>query len=355
MLRVLFAIPGDLTTMTGGYAYDRKIIALLPHFGIEVETRRLAESFPFPNDNELHQAVSCIAKDRNGAIVMIDGLAFGAMPEAIVKAIGAPIVGLVHHPLAYESGLSETLQKTLHNSEQQALALADRVIATSRTTAKALEADFNVLSQKILVAEPGTERAPRASGSGAPNGRFDLLAVGAVVPRKAYDVLINALSEIADLNWHLRIVGAMDRAPDTMADLRAQIMRLHLEQRIEWIGECPPEQLEPLYQKADVFIMASHYEGFGMALTEAMAHGLPIISTTGGAAAETIEDSAALKIPPGDAKAMARALRQLILDPSQRLKLSDAAWAAAQRLTQWSDSARLIAEALHSLHQGQKA
>ena len=353
MLRVLFAIPGDLNTMTGGYAYDRRIIALLPCYGVEVEVRRLASSFPFPSAHDLQEASGSIARNRNGAIVMIDGLAFGAMPETIVKAIGGPIVALVHHPLAYEAGLNEDQQKTLHASEKQALALSDQIIATSPTTAKALVEDFLVPAHKILVAEPGTDRAMCAIGSGNSNGRIDLLAVGAVVPRKAYDVLIDALYENSDLNWHLRIVGAVDRAPETMAALRAQIARLHLNERIEWVGECPSDQLEPLYHKADLFIMASHYEGFGMALTEAMAHGLPIISTTGGAAAETIPDEAALKIPPGDVPAMASALRQLMLNSNIRARLAAAAWDAAGKLTQWSESAKLIADRLHALDQGQ--
>ena len=355
MTRLVFAIPGDLNTMTGGYGYDRRIIAALPQFGIEVETRRLADRFPFPTEADLTAAVASLTKDRGTAVVMIDGLAYGALPAACIKAIGAPIIGLVHHPLAYEAGLSEITQKVLHASEKTALSLAQHVIATSPTTGKALEDDFAVPANKITIAEPGTDLAQRAIGSGAPNGRVDLLAVGAVVPRKAYDVLIQALSEIADLNWHLRIVGAMDRAPDTVRELRDQISRLHLDERIEWMGECPSEQLEPLYHHCDVFVMSSHYEGFGMALTEAMAHGLPILSTTGGAAAQTIEEGAALKIPPADVPAMAQALRLLISDPAQRAKLSEAAWSAAGRLTQWDESARLIADVIHALDSGQTA
>jgi glycosyltransferase involved in cell wall biosynthesis len=349
MTRLLFAIPGDLSTMTGGYGYDRRIIAALPQFGIEVETRRLADRFPFPSQSDLKEAVSSLTKDRGTAVVMIDGLAYGALPPACIKAVSGPIIGLVHHPLAYEAGLSEAMQKGLHASEKNALSQADHVIATSPTTGKALEADFAVPANKITIAEPGTDRAPKAIGSGTPNGRVDLLAVGAIVPRKAYDVLINALSQIVDLNWHLRIVGAMDRAPDTVRALRDQISRLHLDERIEWMGECPSDQLEPLYHHCDVFVMPSHYEGFGMALTEAMAHGLPILSTTGGAAAQTIEDGAALKIPPADVPAMAQALRLLISDPAQRAKLSAAAWSAAGRLTQWNESARHIAHVIHAL------
>ena len=344
MRRVIFAIPGDLRTLTGGYGYDRKIIAHLPQMRVAVEHVELAASYPFPSGADLADSVAAINAGRNGDVVMIDGLAFGAMPADVVRAIGSPLVALIHHPVGLEAGLGADDRARLIATERAALALADHVVVNSSATRETLVGNFGVEPSRISVAEPGTDRAERALGSA--DGSVQLLAVGAIVPRKGYDVLVDALAQVADLDWRLRIIGSFARDRTASDDLRAQIDRLGLQDRIELAGERAAAALEPLFQATDIFVMASHYEGYGMALAEALARGLPIVTTTGGAAADTVPDAAALKVPPGNPDAFAAALRKAIPDRVLRRQLSDESWRAAQSLPTWENAARVIADAI---------
>jgi glycosyltransferase involved in cell wall biosynthesis len=214
-------------------------------------------------------------------------------------------------------------------------------------TARTLATDFGVPSARIAVAMPGTDPAARATGSAG--GPVAVLAVGSVVPRKGYDVLVRALEIDAaahGADWKLHIVGALDRSPPTVETLRDQIARAGLGARIDIAGPKPREALDESYGRADIFVLASHYEGYGMVLAEALARGLPIVTTTGGAAAETVPDGAALKVPPGDPRALQQALRRLMNDADLRARLADAAWAAGQHLPRWSDTAATIAQVI---------
>lgn len=348
-MEVVFAIPGDITLPTGGYAYDREVLALLPTMGIDVRHLELPGGFPDPSPDDLTRTAAQIAATPSGAVLLIDGLAYGAMPAALIDGFDRPIVALVHHPLCLEAGVAPERAETLRALETAALARAARVIVTSPTTARTLVADFAVPADRITVAVPGTDPAARATGSGGADGKVVLLAVGSIVPRKGYDVLVRALAaDTADhaTDWTLRIVGAIDRNPATVTALRDQIVASGLGDRIDIVGPMSREQLDRCYDRADVFVLSSHYEGYGMVLAEALARGLPIVTTTGGAAAETVPDGTALKVAPGDAEALRQALRQLIDDRALRRRLADTAWHAGQTLQRWSDSAALIAETI---------
>jgi glycosyltransferase involved in cell wall biosynthesis len=170
-----------------------------------------------------------------------------------------------------------------------------------------------------------------------------LLAVGSVIPRKGFDILVDALSGLADHDWHLRIAGSLDAAPETTAALLAQIADRGLSGSIDCLGSLGRAELDALYHRSDIFVSASHYEGYGMALAEALARGLPIITTTGGAAGETAPREASLQVPPGDTAALRDALRRLLTEPDLRRSLSAAAWRAGSALPSWPDTARRIA------------
>ena len=159
-------------------------------------------------------------------------------------------------------------------------------------------------------------------------------------------MLVEALGGLADLNWHLTIAGAQDRSPETLSALKSRIANAGLQTRITLAGAVSDAELEALYDGADAFIMASHYEGYGMVLTEALAHGLPILTTTGGALAATAPDAACLKVSPGDRIAMAAALSHIIQDTPLRQRLGDAAWALAPSLPDWDDTARIVADVI---------
>jgi glycosyltransferase involved in cell wall biosynthesis len=346
MIAAAFAIPGDINLPTGGYTYDRRLLALLPRHGIAVQHVELPGSFPDPDPADLTETERRLASVAAGAVLLIDGLAYGAMPAQLIRRVPAPIVALVHHPLCLEAGLLDARQSQLYGLEKAALALARRIITTSKTTARTLVADFAVPEQSITVAEPGTDVAARAHGT---HGPVQLLAVGAVVPRKAYDILVRALGTLKDHEWRLTIAGPTDRSAEGLASLQATIRATGLSDRITLAGPVGPEHLDSLYASADVFLMPSLYEGYGMALAEAMARGLPTVCTTGGAAAETAPDAAAIKVAPGDEGALAVAIGGLLADPALRRRMSDASWAAGQALPCWEDTARTIARVLQEV------
>ncbi|MFN3854724.1 MAG: glycosyltransferase family 4 protein [Phreatobacter sp.] len=349
-VKAVFAIPGDIATPTGGYRYDREVLARAGRSGLDLTHLALPGSFPFPTDADLAATRELFGSLPGGAVLLADGLAFGALPPAVLDAIAVPVVALVHHPLALESGLPAATAARLAASERQALARASAVIVTSPATARILVADYAVPGDRITVAMPGTEPAPRATGSG--NEAPMLLAVGAVSARKGYEVLMDALGPLKGLDWTLVIAGATDRDRDAFASLRRAVVRHGLARRVTFAGALSDEALDRLYGLADIFVMASLYEGYGMVLAEAMAHGLPIVTTTGGAAAETVPDGAALKVPPGDAAALKAAIARAIGDRALRRSLADAAFAAGVALPRWDDTARIVAAVIRDVAGG---
>jgi glycosyltransferase involved in cell wall biosynthesis len=340
---IVLAVPGDIDLPTGGYGYDRRLLAEWREMGVTARHLALPASFPNPTPGDLAETGRLILSQPFDAALLIDGLAYGAFPESIAAGLAGRVVALVHHPLGLETGLSPERARALLAGEAAALRHASAVIATSPTTKRMLVADFGLAEDRITVALPGVDRAARASGSsnGSP---LALLAVGSLVPRKGYDVLVSALASLRDRNWRLTIIGASDRAPDTARALQAQIKAAGLEGRILLVGAVGENALAEAYDKADLFVMPSLFEGYGMVLTEALARALPILCTTGGAAAETAPDAAAFKVPPGDIAAFTEVLGKLIDDRALREGMANAAWAAAEDLPRWRDTATIVAQ-----------
>ncbi len=232
---------------------------------------------------------------------------------------------------------------TLRGTEREALGAARVVIATSEHTAGTLAEDYGVAAERIHVAPPGTERARRATGGGATPS---LLSVATVTRRKAHEVLIQALSRLRDLPWRCRIVGSLEREPTTATQVTALVHALGLEGRVTLEGEIAPLDLEAAYRMADLFVLPSRHEGYGMAFAEAMAHGLPIIACAVGAVPQTVPPDAGLLVAPDDSEALAAALRRVMTDEGIRRRMADAAWAHGRTLPGWAETARSVALAL---------
>jgi glycosyltransferase involved in cell wall biosynthesis len=346
--RATFAVPGDLATQTGGYAYDRRMIVELQRLGWRIDILGLGEGFPWPSSQTRTAAQTLLMSVRRNDPIVIDGLAFGALPEAGLKLrCHHPLVALVHHPLALESGLLPEQIASLRQSERTALSHATRVVVTSNTTARYVISDYGVPADRIVVAQPGTDPASSARGSG--DGVVRLLSVGSVVPRKGFDVLIAALATLTELPWRLTIAGDRDRDPKTAARLDDDIAQFKLSDRIVVAGAVPSAYLDKLYHDADLFVLASRFEGYGMAYAEAIAHGLPLIGTTAGAISETAPKEASIFIAPDDSVALAAALRRLIDNPGDRRALAMGARRAAGQLPRWRDSAKIFAAVLESV------
>jgi glycosyltransferase involved in cell wall biosynthesis len=243
---------------------------------------------------------------------------------------------------------------------------------TSTPTARLLVADFGVGTERITVVEPGTDRgeqAPRAAlaseasghsvsaraghspepGSSARvgTGTVALLAVGSIVPRKGYDVLVAALADLAELDWRLVIAGDGGRSAETFHQLVAEIARRGLDGRIAFRGAVSTEELSTLYATSDLFVLPSRFEGYGMAYTEAIAHGLPVVGTTAGAIPATVPAGAGVLVPPDDVAALIATLRRLIENPAERARL--AAGARAATFPSWREQAVRFAGVLERL------
>jgi glycosyltransferase involved in cell wall biosynthesis len=346
--RLAFAVPGDLATPTGGYTYDRRMIAELERLGWQIDVVNLGEGFPWPSDETRAAAWLRLSDVPPGRAIVIDGLAFGVLPEAVLQLrVENPLIALVHHPLALEAGLSIQQANILRSCEQAALIAARLVIANSAETARHLTSDYGVAADRIVIVCPGTDPVPMAHGSD--DGIVRLLSVGAVVPRKGFDILVAALATLADLPWRLTIAGDRSRDPKTAAQLDADIAHHKLAGLVDVLGAVPDERLRALYASADLFVLASRFEGYGMAYAEAIAHGLPVIGTTAGAIPDTVPAGAGVLVAPDDAAALALALRRVIQNPDERRGLATAARAAARRLPTWRDSAKIFSRALEAL------
>ncbi|MDM0016140.1 glycosyltransferase family 4 protein [Variovorax saccharolyticus] len=347
--RCSFLVPGDLGTRTGGYGYDRRIIEGLRAAGWQVEVQSLGPGYPDPGQSALASTRRVVEALADDTLVVVDGLAFGVMAEvAAAHARRLRWVALVHHPLSLETGLAPERQRALFESERQALATARGVIVTSPATARALAA-FDVAAARIAVVEPGTDPAALAQGSGSAG--LVLLCIATVTPRKGHAVLVEALAGLRDRPWTLLCAGSLTMDAACSASLAASIEAHGLKERVRLLGECDEPGLRALYAAADVFVLPSFHEGYGMALAEALAHGLPVVSTRAGAIPDTVPATAGLLVAPGDVDALRGALQQVLDDAGLRARLAEGAREARRSLPTWDDSAARFAAALRAARQ----
>ncbi len=340
-----FVLPGDPETRSGGFIYDRRIIEGLQRSGWTVEPHALADEFPQPSARALAEAEQSLAALPDGAPVVIDGLALGVMPEIAHRhARRLVLVGLVHHPLADETGLTPAQEDALFRSERDALSAVRHMIVSSPHTAARL-ADFDVERGRISVAEPGVDPAPLAEGSRGPG--LGLFCAASLTPRKGHAVLIEALARLQHRAWRLICAGSKTRDDATAQRVQKLSRDLGIDGRIDFVGEVEGTELNRHYRCSDLFVLASFHEGYGMVITEAIARGLPVVATAAGAVPDTLPEGAGILVPPGDPEALAAALARLIDAPDELARLKEAARTARAHLPTWEQSVARFAEGLH--------
>lgn len=329
-----FLIPGELSSGTGGYVYDRRVADGLRTLGWRVDVHRLDGSFPHPSGPALAHADRVLSQLPEAALVLIDGLGLGAMPELIeAHATRLTIVGLVHMPLTAETGLAAPLAAQLQQRELRALRRARHVLVTSHATERQFTAQ-GLPAASVSVLEPGTDCAALARRRY--DGTLRLLCVATISPGKGHELLMQALAPLRQLPWQLCCIGSLTRSPDAVERLYALVQHLGLEARVQLLGERPHEQLAQYYSAADLFVLATRHESYCMAVAEALAHGLPIISTCTGAIPQLVGAEAGILVEPGDGSALHAALARVLRQPVLAQALADGALAARRRLRPWA-------------------
>ncbi|MDI5923042.1 glycosyltransferase family 4 protein [Halomonas sp. LR5S13] len=352
MPELTLIVAGDPDQWTGGYIYDARMVAELRSQAWRVEVVGLEGRFPLADRRARHSLVQVLARLPDNARVVIDGLAMGGLPEEVERhAERLRIIALVHHPLADETGLDPAQQRAFRDSEARALAAARRVVVTSHHTARALR-DYGVPDGRLRVAEPGVDKASLASGAldheDAMRPRR-LLCVATLTPRKGLGLLVEALAGLTDRPWVCEIVGSHRRDPEHAASLLAEAQRLGLAERLCFAGERDAHGLAAAYRQADLFVLPSFYEGYGMVVTEALARGLPVITTTGGALADTLPPEAGIAVPPGDISALRAALSRWMDDAEVRRRLRRGACQARKGLADWQQAGQRFMAALDAI------
>ena len=344
---IAFVAPGSLRQLTGGYIYDKHIVDGLRRLGHPVVFKTVSERFPNPTAADLAGAARVLASIPKGSPVIVDGLAGGAMPREIEReAKRLRFVALVHHPLARETGLSRNDAVKLWAHETWTLQHVRHVVVTSPRTAKLLRREYGVKRRQLTCIEPGTEKWPASRGT----GRNSLLCIATLTPRKGYVTLVRALARLAHLDWHLTCLGSLDRDKATVKRVRHEIRKAGLADRVTLAGETGShERLKAYYKRADLFVLPTEYEGYGMAVAEAIASGLPVVSTPTGAIRQLVGRDAGILVPRGDVDVLARALERVLRDRTLLAGLRAGAMKRRRELPTWEQTVRQFAKVIREV------
>lgn len=366
-MRAAFVVYGPLEQVTGGYLYDQAVRAELLGRGWAVDTISLPAVLPGLHVEHtgplLRRLLGADAPD----IVVEDGLASGSclLANVALRVRRRPrTVALVHHlswSEARHGGETRRARLAARAREWAALAAAHRVVVTSEHTRREVVA-LGIPARRVGVVQPGVDTHDAANPPGSSErtgGRVGqtgerevrLLAVGTLTRRKGFDVLLRAAARLPSTGWRLTIAGPGEREPEVAQELRQLAVDLGLDGRVALPGPVDHAALERLYRQADVFAAPSRYEGYGMAVAEALAQGLPVVASRVPALADLVEDGRSGRlVPVDDPAALARALGELVRDAALRARLAEGASVRGRSLPTWREAGRAFeAELLQAL------
>ncbi len=350
---VYVVLPGDIddpAAPSGGNTYDRRVCDALTEAGWSVRELAVPGAWPVPGAAGCAGLADALAGVPDHGVVLVDGLVACAAPEVVVPHAGRlRVVVLVHLPLGDETGLAPRSAAELDARERRTLtAAAAAVVATSGWAARRLIEHHGLPAERVHVAVPGVDGSPIAAGG---DGATQLTCVAAVTPRKGHDVLVAALATLTDLPWRCRLVGALDRCPGHVADLRRAVATSGLGDRVCFAGPRTGDGLAAVYAGTDLAVLASRAETYGMVVTEALAYGIPVLATGVGGVPEALGRTPdgrrpGLLVPPEDPAALAGALRRWLTEPDTRHRLRRAARDRRATLAGWAATAHTVAQVL---------
>jgi glycosyltransferase involved in cell wall biosynthesis len=342
-------VPGDIddpARPSGGNTYDRRICLGLPAAGRPVRELAVPGPWPYPDAAARADLDRLLAAVPAGSDVLLDGLVACAAPDVLAPHAGRlRLVVLVHLPLGDEAGLAPETAAELAARERAALHTASAVVATSPWAARRLGEVHDLAG--VHVVTPGVEPAPLAPGGDG----SALLCVGSVTPTKGQDLLVEALAEVADLAWTCLLVGPLVRDPGHVAAVRALLERRGLAERVRLTGPRTGPDLHAAYAAADLLVVPSRRESYGMVVTEALARGVPVLAAAVDGVPDTVGCASGgrvpgLLVPPGDVAALAVALRRWLGDPDLRETTRSAARERRADLDGWEVTARCLTQVL---------
>ncbi len=338
-MHVSLIVAGPLATVSGAYVYNRRMADGLRALGHTVQVTELAGRFPDPDQAAIYAARTAWAAIPEGSVPLIDGLALPAFDGVPLSRVAA----LIHHPASLETGLPEETRRRLLATETAMFRAIPRLVVTSDPTLDRLTREYGAPYEHVSVVMPGIDDLPRSTGSAGAG--CAILSVGALIPRKGHDILLRALSRLFDLDWHLTIAGSSARDPVHANGLHALAEKLHIGRRVRVHRRNLPEAL---WLEADLFALASYFEGYGMEIAEALRRGLPVAVTNVGAVPMLVGPEAGVVGAPGDAEQLSKAMRRLIFDRTLRRDMGEVAWQSGRVLPSWDEQAKRLADVLAS-------
>lgn len=343
-MRIAFLLPEPLDLLTGGMVYNHRMAQELRALGHDVQIIGIAGQLPLADDTARHSAQTALATLSDDSIAVIDNIALMAFDRLLDHPTLRQAVVLNHHPTGLEPGLSSETAAALLEFERRVMPRMARVVVTSPATAETLATDFAVQAARITTILPGTDDAPRSRGS--LSGPVQILSIGSLIPRKGHDILLRALALLFDLDWRLTIAGTARIDPECAAMLRALPAELGIADRVTLQGETVGQPLADLWDAADLFALATRYEGFGMVIAEALRHGLPVAVCKGGAAGDLVTPECGAVCPVDDVAQLSKSLRRMIFDKRLRQDMAQHAWDKGRTLPFWPEQAARLATTL---------
>jgi glycosyltransferase involved in cell wall biosynthesis len=337
----------DPARPSGGNVYDRHVCQGLASLGWSVHEHAVPGFWARPDAASFAALAGALQRIPDDAVVLLDGLVASTAPDVLVPQAGRlRLVVLVHMPLGHRPAEGEA--EEVHAREHAVLSAAAGVVTTSAWSRRRLLELYALPADQVHIAAPAADSAGLAIGT--PTGGA-LLCVAAVTFDKGHDVLLDALATISDLSWHCVCVGSLDREPAFVEVVHRRLADSGLGDRVDFTGPRTGEHLDRSYARADLVVLASRAETYGMVVIEALARGLPVLATDVGGVTEALGHGAAgsrpgLLVPPDDARALGAAVRAWLGDEDLRGQWRGAARERRESLCGWSTTASVLADVL---------